>query len=83
MKDGYCVHLANPAAIRQYDGLKYSGDFADAAYLALRGPVRRMMRIYQSLPNSVECFLIHSALCINTDEVPQVDSAPVRNSPQA
>jgi transposase len=34
MKDGYCVHLANPAAIRQYDGLKYSGDFADAAYLA-------------------------------------------------
>jgi transposase len=28
------VHLANPAAIRQYDGLKYSGDFADAAYLA-------------------------------------------------
>src|SRR6202171_777453 len=34
MEDGYCVHLANPAAIRQYDGLKYSGDFADAAYLA-------------------------------------------------
>jgi transposase len=28
------VHLANPAAIRQYDGLKDSGDFADAAYLA-------------------------------------------------
>jgi len=28
------VHLANPAAIRHYDGLKYSGDFADAAYLA-------------------------------------------------
>jgi Transposase len=24
MNDGYCVHLANPAAIRQYDGLKYS-----------------------------------------------------------
>jgi len=34
MKEGYVVHLANPAAIRQYDGLKYSGDFADAAYLA-------------------------------------------------
>jgi transposase len=34
MNDGYCVHLANPAAIRQYEGLKYSGDFTDAAHLA-------------------------------------------------
>ncbi|UBM07916.1 IS110 family transposase [Cupriavidus metallidurans] len=34
MKDGYQVHLANPAAIKQYEGLKYSGDFADAAHLA-------------------------------------------------
>jgi transposase len=34
MKDGCCVHLANPVAIRLYDGLKYSGDFADAACLA-------------------------------------------------
>ncbi|WP_028222846.1 IS110 family RNA-guided transposase [Paraburkholderia oxyphila] len=31
---GYHVHLAHPAAIRKYDGLKHSGDFADAAYLA-------------------------------------------------
>ncbi|MGF6971951.1 transposase [Paraburkholderia sp. JPY465] len=34
MSDGYRVHLANPAAIRQYDGLKYSGDFTDAIHLA-------------------------------------------------
>ncbi|WP_213309011.1 IS110 family transposase [Paraburkholderia sacchari] len=34
MSDGYRVHLANPAAIRQYEGLKYSGDFTDAAHLA-------------------------------------------------
>src|SRR5260370_7501958 len=34
MNDGYSVHLANPAAIRQYEGLKYSGDFTDAAHLA-------------------------------------------------
>jgi transposase len=34
MEDGYQVHLANPAAIRQYEGLKYSGDFTDAAHLA-------------------------------------------------
>jgi transposase len=34
LSDGYRVHLANPAAIRQYEGLKYSGDFTDAAHLA-------------------------------------------------
>jgi len=34
MDRGYRVHLAHPAAIRKYEGLKYSGDFADAAYLA-------------------------------------------------
>jgi transposase len=28
------VHLAHPSAIKKYEGLKYSGDFADAAYLA-------------------------------------------------
>jgi transposase len=31
---GYSIHLAHPAAIRKYEGLKHSGDFADAAYLA-------------------------------------------------
>jgi transposase len=30
----YRVHLANTTAIKKYEGLKYSGDFADAAYLA-------------------------------------------------
>ena len=34
MDTGYRVRLAHPAAIRKYDGLKHSGDFADAAYLA-------------------------------------------------
>ena len=31
---GYRVHLANPAAIKRYEGLKYSADESDAAYLA-------------------------------------------------
>jgi len=31
---GYCVHLANTAAIKQYDGLKYRGDESDARHLA-------------------------------------------------
>ena len=33
MDAGYQVHLAHPSAIKKYEGLKYSGDFADAAYL--------------------------------------------------
>jgi len=31
---GHRVHLANPAAIGQYDGLKYADDRSDAAWLA-------------------------------------------------
>jgi transposase len=31
---GYRVHLANTAAIKRYEGLKRSGDEADAVYLA-------------------------------------------------
>jgi transposase len=34
MDAGYRVHLANASGIRKYEGLKYSGDVADAAYLA-------------------------------------------------
>jgi len=34
MDAGYRVHLAHPSAIKKYEGLKHSGDFAEAAYLA-------------------------------------------------
>jgi transposase len=34
MDAGYRVHLAHPSAIKKYEGLKHSGDVADAAYLA-------------------------------------------------
>ncbi|SIO72640.1 Transposase [Burkholderia sp. GAS332] len=34
MDAGYRVHLAHVAAIKRYEGLKHSGDAADAAYLA-------------------------------------------------
>uniref|UniRef100_UPI003F4995B9 IS110 family transposase n=1 Tax=Cupriavidus necator TaxID=106590 RepID=UPI003F4995B9 len=34
MDAGYQVHLAHVAAIKRYEGLKHSGDAADAAYLA-------------------------------------------------
>jgi transposase len=31
---GFAVHLVNTAAVKQYDGLKHSGDFDDARHLA-------------------------------------------------
>ena len=34
MEAGYRVHLANPAAIQQYRGLKYTDDHSDARWLA-------------------------------------------------
>jgi len=34
MEVGYRVHLANPAAIQQYNGLKYTDDHSDARWLA-------------------------------------------------
>ena len=34
METGYLVHLANPAAIQQYSGLKYTDDHSDACWLA-------------------------------------------------
>jgi transposase len=34
MEAGYRVHLANPAAMQQYNGLKYTDDYSDAHWLA-------------------------------------------------
>ena len=34
MAADYRVHLANPAAMQQYSGLKYTDDYADARWLA-------------------------------------------------
>jgi transposase len=34
MEAGYRVHLANPNAMRQYDGLKFADDHSDARWLA-------------------------------------------------
>src|SRR5919109_3419277 len=34
MDAGYRVHLANPAAMQQYNGLKYTDDYSDAHWLA-------------------------------------------------
>lgn len=34
MEAGYKLHLANPSAIKQYEGLKHTDDYHDAYYLA-------------------------------------------------
>lgn len=34
MEEGYCVELANPAAMKQYEGIKYLNDEQDAFWLA-------------------------------------------------
>jgi transposase len=34
MDNGYKVHLANPSAIKQYEGLKHSDDVREAFHLA-------------------------------------------------
>ena len=48
MEQGYKVHLANTAAIQQYEGLKYTDDHSDARWLAhlLRLGVLRQGYIY-------------------------------------
>ena len=48
MEQGYKVHLANTAAIQQYNGLKYTYDDSDARWLAhlLRLGVLRVGYIY-------------------------------------
>lgn len=34
MEEGYCVKLANPSAMKQYEGIKYLNDEQDAFWLA-------------------------------------------------
>ena len=50
MDAGYgCVHLANPSAIKQYEGLKHSDDQHDAFFLAQLADLRHFTpRLYLS-----------------------------------
>ena len=48
IEEGYTLHLANPSAIKQYEGLKHSDDVTDAFHLAdlLRLGILRTGYIY-------------------------------------
>ncbi len=59
MDDGYKVHLANPAAVKQYEGLKHTNDFDDAYHLAnlLRLGILPEGYIYPKEPRTVRDLL--------------------------
>ena len=55
MDAGYQVHLAHPAAIKKYEGLKHSGAFAGAAYLA------HLLRLGDRLQDPT-CPILHDSI---------------------
>jgi transposase len=50
MEAGYRVHLANPAAMQQYEGLKYTDDHSDARWLAHLLGIRSTKGFRPALP---------------------------------
>ena len=58
MEADYRVHLANPAAIQQYSGLKYTDDHSDARWLA------HLLRL-GVLPEGYWLFRSLSSVCVH------------------
>jgi transposase len=81
---GYRVHLANPAAIQQYDGLKYTDDHSDARWLAhlLRLGVLPEGYIYPKAERAVRDLLRKRAHLVrqHTANVLSVQNILVRNT---
>ena len=68
MDQGHRVHLANTAAIQQYEGLKYTDDHSDARWLAhiLRlGDCRRATSIRKRSERYVICCASVARWCAN------------------
>ena len=84
MEAGYRVHLANPAAIQQYNGLKYSDDHSDARWLAhlLRLGVLPTGYIYPKAERAVRDLLRKRAHLVrqHTSNVLSVHNIMVRNT---
>jgi transposase len=84
MEAGYRVHLANPAAIQQYSGLKYSDDHSDARWLAhlLRLGVLPKGYIYPKAERAVRDLLRKRAHLVrqHTANVLSVQNIMVRNT---
>jgi len=84
MEAGYRVHLANPAAIQQYSGLKYTNDHSDARWLAhlLRLGVLPQGYIYPKAERAVRDLLRKRAHLVrqHTAHVLSVQNIMVRNT---
>ena len=84
MEAGYRVHLANPAAIQQYIGLKYTADHSDARWLAhlLRLGVLPEGYIYPKAERAVRDLLRKRAhvVCQHTANVLSVQHIMARNT---
>src|SRR5438876_3015626 len=84
MDADYRVHLANPAAMQQYSGLKYSDDHSDARWLAhlLRLAVLPEGYIYPKTERAVRDLLRKRAHLVrqHTANVLSVQNIMVRNT---
>jgi len=84
MEADYRVHLANPAAIQQYNGLKYSDDHSDARWLGhlLRLGVLPEGYIYPKADRAVRDLLRKRAHFVrqHTANVLRVQNIMVRNT---
>jgi transposase len=84
MEAGYRVHLAHPAAIQQYSGLKYSDDHSDARWLAhlLRLAVLPEGYIYPKAERAVRDLLRKRAHLVrqHTANVLSVQNIMARNT---
>jgi transposase len=84
MEADYRVHLANPAAIQQYTGLKYSDDHADARWLGhlLRLGVLPEGYIYPKADRAVRDLLRKRAYFVrqHTANVLSAQNIMVRNT---
>jgi transposase len=84
MEAGYRVHLANPAAIQQYSGLKYTNDQSDARWLAplLRLGILPEGYIYLKAERAVRDVLRKRAHLVrqHTAQVLSVQNLMVRNT---
>src|SRR5882724_3044116 len=84
MEADYRVHLANPAAIQQYNGLKYTDDHSDARWLAhlLRLGVLPEGYIYPKAERAVRDLLRKRAHLVrqHTANVLSVQNIMVRNT---
>jgi transposase len=83
LEAGYQVHLANTAAIQQYEGLKYTDDHSDARWLAhlLRLGILPEGYIYPKEERAVRDLLRKRSQLVRqkTANVLSIENLPVRN----